>query len=157
MCRFKYPRMTLTQIGKLFGETNQKVGKRLVLAGLRDDHCKPTRLAHDGGFCETAPSRNDMYIWSWRPEKVVPVLERHGYKLLPIPPLELVEPPPLAGPFGLRTDANGFTEVTSADSTVAALVPGRPQAEKLVAVMNVAHKFGHLGIMPRTDSHPKLH
>jgi len=146
MCKFRYPRMTLTQIGQLFGETNQKVGKWLVSAGLRDDRGKPTRLAHDGGFCETAPCRNDGYFWSWRPDRVVPLLEQHGHKMLPMPPVDLVEPPPLAGPFGCRTDANGFTEVINADGTVAALVPGRPQAEKLVAVLNLAHKhskFGH--------------
>ena len=140
MCKFKYPRMTLTQLGELFGVTNQQVGKWLASAGLRDDRGKPTRTAHDGGYCEQAPSRNDMYVWAWRPEKVVPVLEKLGHKLLPMPPLELVEPPPLAGPFGLRTDANGFSEVINADGSVAALVPGRQQADKLVAVMNVAHK-----------------
>lgn len=145
MCRFKYPRMTLTQIGQLFGETNQKVGKWLVSAGLRDDHGKPTRQAHDGGYCETAPSRNDMYVWAWRPERVVPVLEKLGHKMLAMPPLELVEPPPLAGPFGCRTDANGFTEVTNADGSLAALVPGRQQAERLVALMNLAHKHNKLG------------
>jgi hypothetical protein len=137
--------MTLTQIGQLFGETNQMVGKWLASAGLRDDRGKPTRQAHDGGFCETAPSRNDGFFWSWRPEKVVPVLETLGHRMLSMPPVDLVEPPPLSGPFGVRTDANGFTEVTNADGTVAALVPGRPQAEKLVAVMNLAHKHGKLG------------
>lgn len=146
MCKFRYPRFTLTQIGQLFGETNQQVGKWLASAGLRDERGKPTRLAHDGGFCEQAPSRNDMYVWAWRPDKVVPVLEQHGHKMLAMPPLELVEPSPLSGPFGVRTDANGFTEITNADGVVAALVPGRQQAEKLVAVMNLAHKhskFGH--------------
>jgi hypothetical protein len=138
--------MTLTQLGQLFGVTNQQIGKWMASAGLRDDRGKPTKQAHDGGCCETAPSRNDGYIWAWRPEKVVPVLEQHGHTMLPMPPLELVEPPPMAGPFGCRTVANGFTEVTNADGTVAALVPGRPQAEKLVAILNLAHKhskFGH--------------
>lgn len=146
MCKFKYPRFTLTQLGELFGVTNQQVGKWLASAGLRDECGKPTRLAHDGGFCETAPSRNDMYVWAWRPEKVVPVLEKLGHKLLAMPPLELVEPSPLSGPFGIRTDANGFTEVINADGTVAALVAGRPQAEKVAAILNLAHKhsrFGH--------------
>lgn len=145
MCKFRYPRMTLTQIGQLFGVTNQMVGKWLASAGLRDDRGKPTRQAHDGGYCETAPSRNDGFFWSWRPEKVVPVLETLGHRMLSMPPVDLVEPPPLVGPFGLRTDADGFTEVTNADGTLAALVPGRPQAEKLVAVMNLAHKHGKLG------------
>ena len=86
-----------------------------------------------------------MYVWAWRPEKVVPVLETLGHKMVAMPPVELVEPPPLSGPFGLRTDANGFTEVSNADGTVAALVPGRPQAEKLVVVMNLAHKHNKLG------------
>lgn len=146
MCRFKYPRMTLTQIGQLFGVTNQQVGKWLASAGLRDDRGKPTRTAHDGGYCEQAPSRNDMYVWAWKPERVVPVLEQHGHKMLPMPPVDLVEPSPLSGPFGLRTDANGFTEITNADGTVAALVPGRQHAEKLAGVMNLVHKhskFGH--------------
>jgi hypothetical protein len=146
MRKFKYPRMTLTQLGELYGVTNQQVGKWLASAGLRDNRGKPTRLAHDGGYCEQAPSRNDMYVWAWRPEKVVPVLEQHGHTMLRMPPLNLVEPPPLAGPFGVRTDADGFSEITNADGTLAALVPGRPQAERLVGVLNLAHKhskFGH--------------
>lgn len=146
MHKFRYPRMTLTQLGELYGVTNQQVGKWLASAGLRDDRGKPTHHAHDGGYCEQAPSHDGKYVWAWRPEKVVPVLEKLGHKMLAMPPVELVDPPPLAGPFGLRTDANGFTEVSNADGTLVALVPGRPQAEKLVGVMNLAHKhskFGH--------------
>jgi hypothetical protein len=100
MCKFRYPRFTLTQLGELYGVTNQQVGKWLASAGLRDDRGKPTRLAHDGGYCEQAPSRNDMYVWAWRPERVVPVLEKLGHRMLSMPPVDLVEPPPLAGPFG---------------------------------------------------------
>lgn len=147
MCRFKfkYPRMTQTQLGQLFGVTNQQVGKWMASAGLRDDQGRPTRMAHDGGYCDTAPTRNNGYHYVWRPERVVPVLEQHGHKMLPMPPLNLVEPPPLSGPFGLRTDGNCFTEITNADGTVAALVPGRSQAEKLVYVMNLAHQHGNFG------------
>lgn len=146
MHRFKYPRLTLTQLGELYGVTNQQVGKWLFEAGLRDEQNKPTRTAHDGDYCETAPSRNNCYLYVWRPEKVVPVLERHGHKMLPLPPLDLVEPPALSGPFGVRTDSKGFTEVNNADGTVAALVPGQVNAERLVQVLNLAHKhsmFGH--------------
>jgi hypothetical protein len=71
--------------------------------------------------------------------------------MLSMPPLELVEPPPLTGPFGCRTDANGFTEVINADGTVAALVPGRQQAEKLAMVMTAAHNLGYLGVTPSDD------
>lgn len=145
MRKFKYPRFTLTQLGELYGVTNQQVGKWLASAGLRDDEGRPTRMAHEGSYCETAPTRNNGYHYVWRPEKVVPVLEKLGHKMLSMPPLELVEPPSLLGPFGCRTDANGFTEVTNADGTVAALVPGRREAEKLVFVMNDAHKLGSFG------------
>ena len=41
MCKFKYPRFTLTQLGELFGVTNQQVGKWLASAGLRDERGKP--------------------------------------------------------------------------------------------------------------------
>lgn len=148
MCNYRYPRFTLTQLGELYGVTNQQVGKWLAEAGLRDDKGKPTRTAHDGGYCETAPSRNDNYVWAWLPKKVVPVLERKGHTMLRMPPVALVEPPPLSGPFGCRTDASGLTEVINADGTVAALVPGRQQADKLIAVLNAAHKLGYLGVVP---------
>lgn len=45
----------------------------------------------------------------------------------------------------------GDTEVINADGSVAALVPGRQQAERLVAVLNLAHKhskFGHAILTP---------
>lgn len=153
MCqhRFKYPRLTLTQLGELYGVTNQQVGKWLAEAGLRDDRNKPTPAAFAGNYCDTAPSRNNCYLYVWRPEKVVPALEQHGHKMLPMPPLDLVEPPALSGPFGIRMDANGLSEITNADGSVAALVPGRREADKLVGVMNIAHRLGHLGVVLPTN------
>jgi len=140
MCRFRYETMTQTQLGELYGVSSHVIGRWLKEAGLRQGN-KLTAEAFQGGYCCRADNPGgDTYFWVWRPAKLVPLLERHGHKMLPLPPVHLIEPPPLSGPFGLRTDANGFSEVINADGSVAALVPGRQQADKLVAVMNVAHK-----------------
>ena len=150
MHKFRYQVMILTQLGDLFGVTSHQIGRWLTEVGLRNDN-KPTAKAFDGDFCVSVPSRNQGFQYAWRPEKVVPALVQHGHKMLPMPPLDLVEPPALSGPFGIRTDANGLSEITNADGTVAALVPGRREADKLVGVMNTAHKLGHLGVVLPTN------
>jgi hypothetical protein len=91
------------------------------------------------------PSRGQGYHYAWKAEKTVPLLEQAGHGLVFPLPSDLVDTPVLHGPFTHRRRVSGGYEVNNADGTVAALVPGGPQAEKLVAVMNAAHRIGYLG------------
>jgi len=144
MLKYKYPTLTQTQLGQLFGATSHQIGRWLADVGLRDEN-KPTPRAFDGDFCVAVPSRGQGYHYAWRPERVAPLLEQAGHGLVFPLPSDLVDAPMLNGPFTHRRRASGGYEVNNADGTVAALVPGGPQAEKLVVVMNAAHKIGYLG------------
>ena len=71
-----YEYLTLTQIGKIFGLSNQKIGKILAKIGLRDKNVetgrlKPSKEAFDGGYCKMGPSRGDGYNWVWHREKTI--------------------------------------------------------------------------------------
>lgn len=143
MYRFKYPTMSQRQIGRLFGESSHAVGRWLVGAGLRDQDGKPTGRAFDGGYCETAPSRNDGYFWTWRPDKVVPVLQQQGHCL--VFPLrdDLADAPRLNPPFDKRPLSDGGFEIVNGDGTVSVRVNGANNASWLVAALNTAAKYGH--------------
>lgn len=56
--KFRFEFMTLTQIGEVFGVSNQKVGKWLVKLGLRTTANKPSVAAFEGGYVMAGPSRN---------------------------------------------------------------------------------------------------
>lgn len=140
--RYKFPLMSQTQIGKLFRGTSHQVGRWLQEAGLRNEDGRPTRQALQEGYCEQAPSRGQGYYWAWRPEKTVETLVRAGHRPVSPPPVELVEPSPLAGPFTRRAASEGTTEIVNGDGSVSIVVTGDTNAEWLCRMLNVAHGHG---------------
>lgn len=142
--------MSQRQIGRLFGESSHAVGRWLVEAGLRDQDGKPTGKAFDGGFCETAPSRNEGYFWTWRPDKVVPVLQQRGHRMAFPLPDELADAPRLNPPFDKRPLPEGGFEIVNGDGTVSVRADGVNNASWLVAALNTAAKYGHFGPTDRT-------
>lgn len=140
--KFKFPLMTQTQIGKLFGVTSHQIGRLLQDVGLRNEDGRPTRQAHQEGYCEQAPSRGKGYYWAWRSEKTVEALVRAGHRPVSPPPVELVEPPLLVGPFTRRAGSKGTTEIENGDGSVAIVVTGDSNAEWLCRMLNAAHRAG---------------
>jgi hypothetical protein len=142
MFYFKF--MTLTQLGKIFGVTNQQVGKWLVEIGLRTTENKPSHEAFQGEFVEQVPSRNDKYTWGWHSAKTVAVLEAAGHFRILNPPEDLVKPPMLNGPFAIRGGGDGTYQIVSADGCVAIVVTGKRNAEYVLRMLTLLHQTGSL-------------
>jgi hypothetical protein len=141
---FKYQVMTLSQLGSLFGVTSHKVGKWLMDIGLRTTEGRPSRRAHQEKFVETAPSRNQGYVWAWHAESTVAALEEAGHRRVSPAPLDLVEPPALVAPFSLRPAEGGACDLVSADGGVAVRVWGSQNAEQVRRLLDLAGRFGKL-------------
>ena len=140
--KWRFEFMTLTQIGEVFGVSNQMVGKWLVKLGLRTDANRPSRAAFDGGYVKAGPSRGQGYNWVWHSEKTVMALTEAGHKLALHPACELLAPCQLNGPFHYRPNpAFGF-EVVNGDGTVAVWVRGEKNAKFLCNVLNLADRNG---------------
>lgn len=142
---YKYEFMTLTQLGQLFGVTSHQLGRWLVDIGLRNEKKRPSQKAFDGDYCKTGPSRGEGYNWIWHTEKTVQALTSAGHKMVSPPPLDLVEPPRLVGPFTQRLGDSGMTEIAGGDGSVTTFVVGEKNAKVVCLLLNVAHRLGKIG------------
>lgn len=140
--KFRFEFMTLTQLGELFGESNQKVGKWLLKLGLRTTANKPSREAFGGGYVEVGPSRNQGYNYVWHSEKTVAALTAAGHKLAVHPACELLAPCQLNGPFEVRTNKSFGFEIVNGDGTVAVWVRGKKNAKFVSDLLNIAQRNG---------------
>ena len=143
MYRFEY--MTQTQIGELFGVSPRKIGKWLAALELRTEKNKPSRLAFDGGFVKQGPSRGDGYNWVWHSVKTVAALEKARHRRIFNPPLGLVDPVLLNGPFRTRENSRNSIDLVNGDGSVAIVVSGHRNAEFLVSLLNLADEKGVIG------------
>jgi hypothetical protein len=146
---YKHKIMTQSQIGRIFGTTSHEVGRWLVKVGLRTSQGKPTATAHKGGYCETAPSHNNGYYWAWNAEKTVAALEAAGHIRASLPPLDLVNPSPLSGPFQARLNEAGHTELVDSNGFVNVIVSGEQNAKLVISLLNLAHRHGKLATMKK--------
>ena len=99
-----------------------------------------------------ALSKNDYYNWVWNSEKTVKALEQAGHRRIYNPPLGLVDPPALNGPFAREVNTQNGFDIISGDGTVAIVVVGVRNAECLMELLNLADKYGvlarHMGNAP---------
>lgn len=140
--KFRFEFMTLTQIGEVFGVSNQRVGKWLVKLGLRTAANKPSGAAFDGDYVMAGPSRNQGYNWVWHSDKTVAALTAAGHKLAVHPACELLAPCQLNGPFEARRSPAFGYEVANGDGTVAVWVRGKQNAKFVCDLLNVADRNG---------------
>jgi hypothetical protein len=80
----------MKEIGRLFGVTSHVIGRKLKKLGLRTDEGKPSRKAHEEGYCDqkwTRDARN--YLWAWHQGKTVEALEAAGMKR--VEPAKLID------------------------------------------------------------------
>lgn len=83
--------LSMTEIGKLFGVTNQRIGKWLGSIGLRTEDKKPSARAFSEGFVAMRDSRQPgTYYWAWNVDLTVKELETAGHVLVPQPSVEEV-------------------------------------------------------------------
>jgi hypothetical protein len=122
--------------------TMRQIGKWLVEIGLRTPENRPSCTAFEGEFASQGPSRGSGYNWCWASAQTVSALEQAGHRRIPNPPLWLVDPPRLCGPFERRAnDKNGY-DVVNADGSVSIVASGGGNVEFLVKLLNIAHRNG---------------
>lgn len=72
--------LSLTELGKLYGVSRNKVGQWLVEIGLRTEEKKPSRGAFLGGYVEQRPSTQpNTYYWAWHGQKTCELLDVAGF------------------------------------------------------------------------------
>lgn len=162
--RFKHPLLNQKQLGLLYGVSSHEVGRWLVAAGMRDEATgKPSREAHRGGYCDLASTGPTG--WAWSPQKVIPLFRQAGHRLPAALPDGLVEPSVLNGPFVIQADVP--REVMNADGTTALVASSATNAEMVLKLLQLAHKWGAIarlrvrdgneaecGVMPRVGTPP---
>ena len=141
---YRFAHMSLTQLGELFGVSNQIIGKWLKGLGLRDEEGLPTKKAHEGRFCKQAIAGEKGTLWVWQSEKAVAALKKDGHPLLLNPPQDLISPAILNGPFTVRTTANSICVIENADGSDCIWVNNKMTADVVVRLLNAAHKSGHI-------------
>lgn len=77
---------SLTELGRHYGTTNQKVGRILKEEGLRNDDGKPSTKAHKEKMVDQRGSTNPAtYYYVWHKEKTMKVLDKHLKAIEPAP------------------------------------------------------------------------
>ena len=72
--------MSLTELGKIYGVSRNKVGAWLVELGLRTKDRRPDKAAFDGGFVEQRLSTQPgTYFWVWQAERTCQALDTAGH------------------------------------------------------------------------------
>ena len=145
--RFRYEFLSLTQIGELFGVSNQQVGKWLAEIGLREKGrhgLRPSGKAYAGGYVKDVPSRNQGYCYAWHAEKTVEALQEAGHEIVATPGSDLLVPIQLNGPFECRAHPKFGAEIVNGDGTVAVWVSGEENSHFVCRILNLAHAKGLL-------------
>ena len=73
--------LSLTELGKLYSVSRNRVGQWLVDLGLRTKEKKPSRAAFALGFVDQRPSTQPgTYYWVWHGQKTCELLDKAGYR-----------------------------------------------------------------------------
>lgn len=144
---FEY--LTQTQLGEIFGITSHQVGRKLKEAGLRTATNQPSPSAFAGGWVKQVTVDGACTFSTWSKEKVVTLLEQTGHQRKGVGVGDAPSPIPkrtnLVGPFAARKSSKDGYEIVGADGIVSVWVRGGTDADRLVALLNLAHRFGKLG------------
>lgn len=128
-----------TELGKLFGGTSHDVGRWLDEIGLRSEG-RPTRRALQGGYVSTASLQCGGFYYKWDREKTILALEQAGHKRVPQKSSARI-----TGPFSMVENGLNAFQILSGDGTVAIWVIGQENADIVVRLLNLWHKYGPSG------------
>ena len=144
-----YDKLTLTQLGDVFGVKRRKMGTMLVEVGLRyrnhaTNKLTPSQKAFNGDYCSTESSRGDGYFWVWDRGKTIRALVEGGFERVDKPtarsePEECNEEL-LHGPFSLEHFVDDVFRIVNGDGTATLWIRGERDAKKMLTLMNHAHK-----------------
>ena len=152
---------TLTELGKEYGVSRNKVGKWLLDIGLRTrderrGEMKPSWKAFNSDYVAPRESTQPgTYFYAWDAKKTKAALKRAGHKPLsettvPAPPKPMCT---LVGPYCFHLISTIGFEIRNSDGEVAVWVTGEANASRLVQIMNIAYQCGRLG--PRIEQKAK--
>jgi hypothetical protein len=72
--------LSLTELGRLYGVSRNKLGQWLVDLGLRTANRKPSARAFNEGFLDQRDSKQPgTYFWVWHEEKTTRLLDEAGH------------------------------------------------------------------------------
>ncbi|QDT59494.1 hypothetical protein SV7mr_20010 [Stieleria bergensis] len=139
---YEYKYLNLTQLGKLFDVTSHVSGKWLKELGLRSADGKPSARAFNEGFVVQADNGRGGYYYVWHRKKTIAELESAGHRQIDSTEADEVS---LHGPFDLSNNGSNGYEIKNSDGATCVWLVGEEfQANRLVSLMNLAHKRGHL-------------
>lgn len=130
--------LPLYDLAKLFGVGCKEIRQWLEALGLLKEQGGPTDKAIEGTYCDMFEDWGGRYGWWWH-RKLIDELTEAGHIRLDQP---LSKPVSIFGPFVPRLNGTGSYEIIGGDGNVAIWAVGQENAEFLVKLLNLAHKFG---------------
>ncbi|WP_337173519.1 hypothetical protein [Paludisphaera sp.] len=117
--------VTQSRLGSWFGISSIKVGKILVMNGLKDCH-GATRMAVAGGYAKEAQTKEKLPFWVWDATRVSLILDEAlgGVGTSFIDELVVQVGEALAEAHGLREGGNDFVAELIEDQALAGVPPG---------------------------------
>jgi hypothetical protein len=139
MAQYEYE--SLTDLGRRFGVSCQKVGQWLEMLDLRVVGESPTALAFGLGLVKAAPTNRGStsgYFYTWHTEKTIKLLEEAGHQR--IDKATASKAHPLIGPFTLRLNGTDAYEILNQEGNVVLWTIGEENARFVVKLLNLAFK-----------------
>ena len=141
--KFKKEHLTPTELGEMFGVSEDELVGWLEKVGLHSSETKrPSCRAHDEEYCKTYSHGFRSFKWLWNAEKTVNRLVKAGHHLASPPPSSLVEPSGIKGPFTCRSIADGAHEIIGEDGFPVVSTVGDQNAKVVTKLLNLAHGHG---------------
>ena len=141
-----FDNLSQKQLGQVFGVSSHCIGMWLKQIGLRNSHGEPTQQAITEGLAVKVDVEGMAFV-AWDKKRTIDLLRKAGLYL----PGEEDEQPKqssvLVGPFAVKNNGAGGDgwELVGADGIVGVWVRGRANADKIAAILTIAHRCGKLG------------
>ena len=137
--KFKKSHLTLAELGRIFGVSDKEVGKRLTEFRLRS----PRGYPQDASYVMFLKPQTWGQPHVWKSERTVEVLMLNGWTPVVPPPVDLVRPAPLDGPFTINCHKDGLYEIVGQGGAVA-WASGEQNAHQICRFLNTGHRLGVL-------------
>ena len=129
------------QLGVLFGASSHDIGRWLIEAGYRTPDKRPSDTAFMCGMCKNVAA-GEGFHWAWHAHRTVAALQEEGHALIPHPPIHLVAPAAMQGPFSVKKIHDSEFAVANADESVAVWANTEANATAVARILSVAEKTG---------------
>lgn len=140
-----FDNLSQKQLGKVFGVSSHSIGLYLKQIGLRNSKGEPTPQAIAEKLAVKVDS-SEADFFAWDKTRTIELLHKAGLYMPGEEEQPKQAPPVLVGPFTTRGNPTvGDWEIVGADGIVGIRVRGKANADKIAAILTVAHRWGKLG------------